>query len=121
MARGEYLEIEDLFDENHKLNGFDYFNSVVPYTEHDEDEYLKLFYNLYNELYVKTRCEIISDVYSGDEKHLKYVLRELKVSSAEYKFWDSLGLIDKTGEIKLEEMDDLDLKKLSNDNMPFLK
>lgn len=117
----EYLEIEDLFDENHKLNGFDYFNSVVPYTQHDENEYLKLFYNLYNELYVKTRCEIISDVYPGDEKLLKQLLRKLKVSNAEYKLWDSLGLIDKTGEIKLEEMDDLDLDKFSNDNLPLLK
>ena len=117
----EYLELDDLFDENNSLNAFDYFNSVVPYTEHDEDEYLKLFYNLYNELYVKNRCEIISDVYSGDEKHLKYVLRKLKVSSAEYKFWDSLGLIDKTGEITLGEIDDLDLEKLSNDKLPLLK
>ena len=75
--------------------------------EKDFSTYYKNFYNFHHELYVKSRCKLITKfLHKGDD--LRFILRNLKITKKEFNFWDELGLIKRGDEAseKNEEWED---------------
>lgn len=87
----EYL----LLDEEDEESWGDFILKDKDYkgnTEKDFNTYYKNFYNIHHELYVKSHCRLISKFLDeGDE--IRFIIKSLKISKKEFKFWDELGLI----------------------------
>ena len=110
----DYFEIEEIAPEG-RINFFEYLIEEEDYkTNYDEDfdSYYMRFYNIYNELHVKPKSKILSRNYTNDRDFLRFMLKDLKVTKQEYKFWDSLGLIKNEREMELDiDDEEFDLSK----------
>ena len=92
----EYL----LLDEEEEKTRRDFILKDMDYKENiekDFDTYYKNFYNFHHELYVKSHCRLISK-FLDDGDEIRFILKSLKISKKEFKFWDELGLIKRGDE-----------------------
>lgn len=98
----EYL----LLDEEEEMTWGDFILKDKDYKENIEKEfktYYKNFYNFHHELYVKSHSRLISR-FLADGDDIRSILKHLKVSKKEFKFWDELGLIKRGDDAsKLDE------------------